>query len=72
MRRKIDYDLVKKEFDERGYILISTEYHNNTEKLQYICPHHLDKGIQEISFANFTRGRGCGYCAKRKRKTQEH
>lgn len=63
--------MVKEEFDERGYILVSTEYHNNNEKLQYICPYHLDKGIQEISFANFTKGRGCGYCAKRKKKTQE-
>lgn len=71
MKRKIDYNLVKKEFDERNYILVSTEYHKNTEKLQYICPKHLDKGIQEISFANFTRGRGCAYCAKRKRKTQD-
>lgn len=71
MKRKIDYDLVKKEFDERGYILISEEYHNNAEKLKYICPHHVEKGIQEISFANFTRGEGCGYCSKRKRKIQE-
>lgn len=44
MRRKIDYEMVKKEFDERGYILLSKEYHNNTEKLQYLCPLHLDKG----------------------------
>ena len=50
MRRKIDYEIVKKEFDERGYILLSKEYHNNTEKLQYLCPLHLDKGTQEITF----------------------
>lgn len=71
MRRKIDYEMVKKEFDEQGYILLSKEYHNNTEKLQYLCPLHLDKGTQEITFASFTSGRGCGYCSKRKRKTQE-
>ena len=27
--RKITYDLVKQEFDERGYELLSTEYVNN-------------------------------------------
>ena len=69
MRRKINYDMVKKEFEERGYILLSSEYINNSTKLQYLCPNHLDKGVQEITFANFTKGRGCGYCAQRKKKT---
>lgn len=71
MRRKINYDLVKSEFDERGYILLTTEYINNIQKLEYICPHHIDKGIQTITFANFTKGRGCPYCAKRKCRNQE-
>lgn len=71
MRRKITYDMVKKEFDARNYILISTEYCNNSTKLQYLCPHHSTKGILEITFANFTKGRGCPYCAKRAKKTHE-
>ena len=69
--RKITYDLVKQEFDERGYELISTEYVNNSTKLQYICPKHRTKGVLEITFANFTKGRGCPYCSGRVRKTQE-
>ena len=71
MGRKINYEMVKKEFEERGYILLSSEYINNATKLQYLCPNHLDKGVQEITFANFTKGRGCGYCARRKKKTQQ-
>ena len=71
MHRKITYELVKKEFNERGYELISTEYVKNSEKLQYICPKHRNRGILEITFANFTRGKGCPYCAHRVRKTQE-
>ena len=70
-RRKITYDLVKQEFDARGYELVSTEYVNNSTKLQYICPRHRDKGILEMTFANFTNGQGCPYCANRVRKTQE-
>lgn len=69
--RKITYDLVKQEFDERDYELLSKEYINNSSKLQYICPRHRDKGIIEITFANFTKGKGCPYCANRVRKTQE-
>lgn len=70
-RRKIDYDLVKFEFDERGYELLSPEYVNNATKLQYICPKHRNKGVLEMTFANFTKGRGCPYCANRVKKTQE-
>lgn len=63
--------MVKREFDERGYELLSKEYHNNSQKLQYICPKHKDKGILEITFANFTMGKGCVYCGGRARKTHE-
>lgn len=70
-RRKITYDLVKQEFDERGYELISTKYVNNSTKLRYICPKHRDKGILEMTFGNFTQGRGCPYCSGKVRKTQE-
>lgn len=71
MRRKITYDLVKKEFDDRGYTLLSKNYVNNSSYLEYICPHHTNKGIQKITFQNFTSGRGCPYCAKRIRKTTD-
>lgn len=71
MRRKITYDIVKQEFDERGYELISTEYVKNSEKLKYICPKHRERGVLEITFANFTKGRGCPYCAHRIKKTQD-
>lgn len=69
--RRITYDIVKEEFDQRGYELISTKYINNSSKLQYICPKHREKGILTITFANFTNGRGCPYCAHRIKKTQE-
>lgn len=70
-RRKVDYNLVKSEFDERKYELLSTKYVNNVTKLQYICPKHKTKGVLEITFANFTKGKGCPYCANRVKKTQE-
>ena len=69
--RRITYDLVKKEFDDRGYILLSNIYKNNSARLYYICTKHADKGILETTFANFTKGKGCPYCAKRVKKTQE-
>lgn len=71
MGRKITYEIVKREFDERGYELLSTEYINNVQKLQYVCPKHRNKGVLEITFANFTRGKGCIYCGGRARKTHD-
>jgi len=42
MSRKYTYEEVKKEFERRGYKLLSKEYKNAREKLEYICPkgHH--------------------------------
>lgn len=71
MTRKINYEIVKQEFEDCGYILLSTEYHNNSTYLEYLCSRHLDKGVQTITYANFARGRRCGYCSKRKKRTQE-
>lgn len=71
MKRKITIEIVVQEFQERGYKLLTAEYINNTQKLQYICPKHEDKGVLETTFANFTTGRCCPYCANRIRKTQE-
>ena len=36
-----------------------------------MCPNHLEKGILKITYANFKKGRGCIYCSKRARRTDE-
>lgn len=71
MQRHITYDTVLSEFINRGYELVSTEYLGYNKKLQYICATHRDKGIQEMTFANFTQGKNCPYCSKRKKRTNE-
>ena len=62
-RRVITIDMVKEEFENRGYKLITTKYKNSHQKLQYICSKHKDIGIQEIAYYNFHQGKGCPYCA---------
>jgi hypothetical protein len=57
------YDYVKGEFDKRGYILLTTEFTDIKQKLQFICPIHKEKGIQKIDFSHFYfRNQGCKYC----------
>ena len=49
---KYTYEDVLKSFEERGYTLLTTkdEYKSVTQKLQYICNKHKDKGVLEISY----------------------
>ena len=55
MPRKKTFEEVKQMFDNRGYILVSTEYVDVHSKLQYICPKHPDI-IQEISYNKLQNG----------------
>lgn len=52
-------EFVRSEFENLGCKLISTEYINAKENLDYICP----KGHQcSISYSNFQQGQGCAQC----------
>jgi hypothetical protein len=51
------------QFNKRDfYYLPDQTYVNNKKKLKYICLKHKDKGILEISWGNFNKGKGCKYC----------
>lgn len=57
------FERIKKEFEEKGYNLLSTEYVNNRTKLKYIC------SCGEIAFQsydNFVKGRKCKNCYQKK------
>lgn len=62
MGKKYKYEDIKKEFENKEYILISTEYKNIQSELEYICKKHENRGIQKIRYSNFIRGRYCPYC----------
>jgi hypothetical protein len=66
MPNKYTYEEVKKDFEEVGYILISTEYVNSHAYLEYICPDHLEE-VKKIRYANFKRGQRCINCSSKKR-----
>jgi hypothetical protein len=44
---------VEKLFEDAGYILLSNQYINDRQKLEYLCLKH---GIQKISLDKFLRG----------------
>ena len=54
---------IKKEFNNRNYILISTELNTVNDKLEYMCIKHKSHGIQKIKYTKFRMGQGCKYCS---------
>lgn len=57
------YDEIKKEFENRGYILKTECKLKCNEKYEYVCLRHLDKGSQFIDWGHFhSTKRGCYYC----------
>ena len=64
--KKLTIEFVGYEFDKRGYKLVSTEYINNSTKLDYICP----KGhFGSIKYNDFKSGQGCAICDGNKKLT---
>lgn len=62
MGKKYSFEEVLKTFNDKDYVLLSKEYINCKEKLQYICVSHKDKGVQIISFDSIKGGHGCTFC----------
>lgn len=66
-KRKITIDIIKQEASERGYELISDEYHGNEALLEFYCPIN-NHGIFHLSYHKFHGGRGCQKCGKESKK----
>ena len=61
---KYSYEYIKEIMDNKGYELLSTELCKPSEKMDYICTKHKDKGVQHISIYHIVDGRGCFYCGR--------
>lgn len=58
-KKTLDYEYVQQVLNNKGYILLSKEYHNAHEQLDCICP----KGHKcKIRFNDFNHGHGCKEC----------
>lgn len=60
--KKYSYEEVKAICNEKGLILVSKKYVNSNHKIQFICSHHEDKGIQEATLSYILKSDGCKYC----------
>ena len=56
---KLNFEDIKKEFEDEGYTLLSTTYINAHKKLKYKCDNNH---IVEISYTHFKSGKRCPKC----------
>jgi hypothetical protein len=59
MPKKLTYEFVKEQFENEGYELLSKEYKNNKQKLEYICSNGHE---HSISCGNWQKNYRCPYC----------
>lgn len=62
--KRLTIDFIQEAFRKKGYILLTTKYINNKQKLEYICPngHH-----GSIRWADFQQGYRCPICVSYKK-----
>jgi len=58
---KKTFEQAKKEFEDKGYELLETEYINNSTHMHYRCPKHPEI-VQKIKVDKLRAGRGCRFC----------
>jgi len=59
-RPVITIDIVRKSFEKEGYQLLTKEYINNKQKLEYIC---TNGHKHSIYWSSWRQGQRCPYCA---------
>jgi hypothetical protein len=68
--QRLDYEFVKNEFESVGYQLISKQYKNAKQPLEFICDIHKNEGTQRLEYSNFQQGRRCQYCNMDERRVE--
>lgn len=70
---RLEYNYISNEFTKRDYTLISTEYINNQQQLEYICNKHSNKGSQFIDYGHLqVHVTSCKYCYKENHSGENH
>lgn len=75
--QRTDESIFKNAIEKVGFIYVGCDYNNENSKykkanIHYICPNHIDKGIQTIKYNNLLRSNGkCSYCIGKYRTKED-
>jgi len=68
MYKKLTIEFIRLKFEKENYTLLTTEYKNSSQKLEYLCPHgHKHR----IRWDDWKQGHRCFYCHGNIKKTIE-
>jgi len=67
-KTKKNFTIIKKEFENEGYRLLTIEYKNSYQKLEYICPNGHKNNMP---WRNWQQGHRCPYCCGNMKPTIE-
>lgn len=67
---KLEFEIVKKVFEQKGYELLESEYKNAQTPMKYKCPVH--KTVNAIRYSDLRSGQGCPQCGIKKRSGESH
>jgi len=66
--KKLTIEYIRKQFENKSCKLLSTEYINSRQKLEYVC----SNGHRNfIAWNKWQQNRGCSYCSNKAKKTIE-
>lgn len=66
MPKKLTVEFIRSSFEEEGYTLLTKEYRNNKQKLEYICPKNHKNSIV---WSDWQQGNRCAECSGLKKLT---
>jgi len=66
--KRLTIEYIRKQFEKEDYILLTKEYKNSCQKLEYVCP---EGHKHNISWNKWGQGRRCIYCFGAPKKTIE-
>jgi hypothetical protein len=75
--QRLDENIFKELIVRVGFIYVGCDYNNENSKykkvnINYLCPNHIDKGIQTIKYNNLLVSNGkCQYCIGRLRTKED-
>lgn len=62
--RKYTYNDVVQTCNERGYILLSTDFTSCANNVDFICKRHQQYGVQHVTYGHMLEGKGCYWCGR--------
>jgi DNA-directed RNA polymerase subunit RPC12/RpoP len=67
-KQRLSIKQIRVSFEEEGYTLLTKEYKNNKQKLDYICP---EGHRHSITWSDWKNGIRCPYCSRKIKHTIE-